>query len=150
MGIWSGTKKVASHLVNLRVDKWISYTYLKDTLHFFLDLFKSLFKIEQAKIQESFEEATERLQLNSEDLIQRTKHFQRWTLVFLLLALSFLAYAIYIFRQHNLMGACMTLGLVLCASMQALKFHFWRYQIQKQRLGCSLKECLYATFRKNV
>ncbi len=150
MGIWSGTKKVASHLVNLRVDKWIGYSYLKDTLHFFLDISKSLFKPEQVRIHESFEEATQRLHLNAEDLNQRAKQFQRWTCVFLLLALGLLAYTIYIFRQNNFMGTCMSLGLVLYACSQALKFHFWRYQIQQQRLGCSLKECLYATFRKNA
>jgi hypothetical protein len=150
MGIWSGTKKAASHLVNVRVDKWIAYSYLKDTLNFFLDISKSLFKPEHTQIQESFEEATKRLHLNSEDLIQRATLFQRFTFIFLVITLGLLIYAIYIFQQNNLMGTCMTICLALYAGYQAFKFHFWRYQIQKQRLGCSLKECLYASFRKNV
>lgn len=150
MGIWSGTKKVASHLVNVRVDKWVGYNELKNTSNYILFIMTSLIKPKQTKVKESFEEATQRLQLSTDDVARQAIQFQRWTVIFIGLALGLLGYAVYLFQQGNIMGMIMTLALMLYASYQAFHFNFWLYQMKEQRLGCTFKEWLFDTFRKNA
>lgn len=142
MGIWNGTKKVTGHLVNARVDKWIAYRYLKDTLHYIFFILKSLTKPEQAHIEESFQEAIERLNLSQKDLEHRAKQLKIWRLLFLGISFGLLLYAFYTFKLHNWMGTGMTLALMLYAGYQAFRFHFWHYQLQQQRFGCTLRESL--------
>lgn len=150
MGFWSGTKKVTGHLVSVRADKWISYPYLKSTLLHMGFILKSLVKPEHARIEESFEEALVRLNLSPEDLACKAKELNRWRVLFLGLAVGLLGYAVYTVTQHNWMGTLMTFTLMLYALSQSFRFHFWHYQLQQQRLGCTLKECLYHSLRKHA
>ena len=42
--------------------------------------------------------------------------------------------------RHNLMGACMTFSLTLYGLSQAMRYHFWYFQIQSRKLGCTFQE----------
>lgn len=150
MGFWSGGKKVAGHLVDVRVDKWVSYSYLKAVLSYLISILQSLTKPEQTHIQESFQDATERLNLSADDLSLKAKQLQRLRSLFLYLTFGLLSYAYYTFINNNWMGTLMTLSLALYAAYQTFRFHFWHYQLTQQRLGCTLKECLYQSFRKHL
>lgn len=151
MGVWNGTKKVAGHFFNFRVDKWVAYHYLKDTLNYILFILRSLAKPEQTQIEESFQEAVVRLQLEPEDLKKRAKQLKHWCFLFLGIALGLLLYTVYIFKQSNWMGTAMTLALMIYALYQAFRFHFWHYQLVHERLGCTLKESLssLSPFKEN-
>jgi intracellular multiplication protein IcmV len=150
MGFWRNTRKVSGHFFSYRVDKWISYQYLKSTLMHMIFIVKSLPKAERARTKESFEEAILRLELSPQDLARKAKQLHQWRMLFLGLAVGLLGYALYTFSQDNGMGTLMALALMLYAVSQSFRFHFWHYQLKNKRLGCTLRECLYNSLRKHA
>ncbi len=133
-------KKVGGRIVDVRVDKWMSWDYLSETADHFKALFVDIVVPKKANTVETFEEALQRLDLTEEDLIERQKEFTRLCYFFLALALVVVAYALYMAFAGGMMASLISFCLALYALTQAFRFHFWLFQIKNRKLGCSIKE----------
>ena len=142
MGFWKTSKKVAGHIVDVRVDKWIGLDSIKQTTRGIYGSAKELVTPEQAARTETFEQALERLNLTEADLAKQKIQFTRLFYFFVVLAFTVFGYGIYIALQGNLLGFLIAFALTAYALSQAFRYHFWVFQITKRKLGCSIKDWL--------
>jgi len=139
MGIF---KKVAGRLVDVRVDKWMSLSYLSETTNRFKGLLTDIVIPKKATYSETFEEAMLRLELTEADIEQRKKEFMRLWYFFVVLALAVLGYALYLAFAGTMIAALIAFCLSFYAFTQAFRFHFWLFQLKNRKLGCTFKEWL--------
>ena len=64
MGFWSGTGKVMGQIVDVRVDKWVGVDTIKANTNNLIRWTKSIFRVEEATREETFEAAMIRLPFN--------------------------------------------------------------------------------------
>lgn len=133
-------KKVTSRLIDVRVDRWMSWDYLGQTAQTFRVLLLDILIPKKATYSETFEEAMQRLELTEEDIEQRKKEFVRLITFFVVLALGILAYALYLAFKGTLAAAVIAFCLALYSFSQAFRFHFWLFQLKHRKLGCTIKE----------
>lgn len=145
MAFWKKTGKVVGHLFDIRVDKWIDYKSLKRNTAFFIQQGKSIFNVEKATREETFEEAMERLQLTPEMIEEQSKRYLFFTYLFLLLSFFLLLYGIIVAFHENWMGLCIITALLLYSLVLAFRFHFWYFQMKQKKLGCNLREWFKAS-----
>jgi intracellular multiplication protein IcmV len=106
-----------------------------------LTLIKDTFKQQQAEISETFEEAMIRLNLTEQDLKERKKEFKRLFIIFSIISVVIFLYSVAIaVTKHNIGGFFMGFAVTLYALSHAFKYHFWLYQINKRKLGCTVRE----------
>ena len=141
MGIINVTRKVGSQIFDFNVSGWIGYQNMKGLTKGLIDNSKDTFHVQSGTIEETFEEAVERLNLTEEILAQRKKEFTRLFLIFLITACCIFSYSIFIAAIYkNIMGFIMGLGITCYALSQSFKYHFWLYQIKAKKLGCSFND----------
>lgn len=142
MGFLRSSKKVAGKLIDVRVDKWISWDYLLETTDRFKVLLLDVALPKRATYAETFEEAMSRLDLTEADLKQRQREFLRLFYFFLILAVCVIIYGLHTALKGHLLPSLIAFCLSLYALAQAFRFHFWLFQIKHRKLGCSIKEWL--------
>lgn len=143
MGIWSGAKKTVGAIINIRVDRWIGTHNLKDGWGSITSGAKSVFTTSKAEVNETFEEALDRLNITEEDLKQRKKEFTKLFIFYAIFALLLFIYALYLLViKSNIGGTVLTTSLMLYCLVNVFRFHFWLYQINHKKLGCSISEWL--------
>jgi intracellular multiplication protein IcmV len=140
MGLWRGTKKVIGHMIDLRVDQWVDFASLKRSTGYIKDYCQTLFSIKKSNHAEDYDEAVDRMGLSSEDIAKQAHDFLKLTLFFLVLATLLIIYGFIVFRLNNWMGTFICSALALYALTLAFRFHFWRFQLLQQKLGCSVFE----------
>ena len=140
MGLFSGLKKVSGRIVDVRVDKWMSFDSIKDSFEKTSSLISDMITPTKAKRKESFSEALVRLNITEADLEQRKKEFSRLVIVYTTIGLSIVLYGIYMAIQQHFAAGLISICLSIFAFGQAFRFHFWLFQIQHRKLGCSVKE----------
>jgi hypothetical protein len=149
MGILSKTGNFLGHIFNVRVDKWVGVTFLKNTAGVFLSAGKELLKVQKSKNPEDFDEAVERLSLTKEELKNQSYRYKLFAFIFLSLALLVLMYSLYLFTHQNKSGSIMSLAISLYVLTQAFRYHFWHFQIERNQLGSSMKEWAQYLFSIN-
>jgi intracellular multiplication protein IcmV len=142
MGLFSGLKKVGGKVVDVRVDKWMSMGAIKDSFDKTSSILSNLVIPEKAKRKETFQEALARLGISELDLEQRKKEFFRLVVIYTTVGLTIVLYGIYMAIQQHFAAGLISICLSLFAFAQAFRFHFWLFQIQHRKLGCTLKEWL--------
>jgi len=140
MGILKFSGKIFTSVINIRVDKWIGASYLKQTVGHTFNFAKSLFIPKKANRSESFDESLTRLNLSEEQLKAKENEFLRLFAFHLLLAFLTFCYCVYLFYKNNWSGGCTTLCLSLYPLAVAFRFHFWLFQIKNRKLGCTIQE----------
>lgn len=153
--LFNNSKKVAGRFFNFRIDQWVDYENIKSTALFIMRQTKFLFSSHKPNntqhIGENFEEAKLRLNLTDEDLVLQAIQYKRFTLFFLLLSMAVFLYALFLIAiQRNIMGFCMAFSLTLYGLSQAVRYHFWYFQIQRKKLGCSLQEWWSALLKRGT
>lgn len=140
MGFFRGLGKVAGALVDVRVDRWVSFSYVRKSFSGIKDATSGLFTIKQATKPETFEEALLRLKLTETDIAERQKEFLRLALLFSVLSFGLLLYALY-WAMHLAISATL-ISFCLCAFClsQGFRFHFWHFQVKHRKLGCTVEE----------
>ena len=139
-GFFRGVGKVSGKVIDVRADKWLGYEYLKATSMRTFDIVRENFLPEQATSSETFEEALHRLQLTESLLKQRIKEFQRLLWFHLALTAGVIGYALYMASQHALIATLVAFCLSIWCAGQAFRYHFWLFQMQHRKLGCTLSE----------
>ena len=85
-----------------------------------------------------------RLKLTEADLKQRYSEFRRLSIIFGIVFLCLLAYAVYLLLgvdpEASWRAIALSFVVSLIALVQFFRFHYWIYQIKQRRLGCGLKE----------
>lgn len=142
MGLFSGLKKVGGRIIDVRVDKWMSLSSIKDSFDKTSSILSGLVIPENAKRKETFQESLVRLGISEADLEQRKKEFFRLVVIYTLIGLSIIFYGIYMAIKQHFAAGLISICLSLFAFGQAFRFHFWLFQIQHRKLGCTLKEWL--------
>jgi len=118
----------------------------KKTVHSISAALKGLFIPQKATRTETFEEALERMPLKETDLNARCKEFIFLTAFFLLVAIAILTYACWLVGHQHYKAFAVATAVSFVAIAQAIRYHFWLFQIKQRRLGCSLKEWFYHGF----
>lgn len=149
-GFFRGSGKVMGRIVDVRVDKWIGYDYLKGTFNKTLQITKDTFQAETPSRQETFEEAIERLGLKPEDLINRKKEFTRLLVFHLFLTSLVIGYAIYMAFQGAIIATIISFCLSVWSTSQCFRYHFWLFQIRNRKLGCTLMEWFNSEINKEA
>lgn len=145
MGLFKSTKKVAGKVVDVRVDKWVSWSYLTETADKFKVIVMDIAVPKKATYSETFKDAVQRLDLSDEDIEARKKEFTRLFYFFIGLAVTVIAYALYTAFKGSLIPSLISFCLALYCLTQAFRFHFWLFQIKNRKLGCTFKEWLNST-----
>ena len=134
-----------SHIIDTRVDRWMSWDYISETTDRIKSSVGDLMTPEKPKYKETFQEAMIRLDLTEADIQQRKKEFTRLFYMFLLIGVCIIGYAVYMASQ-GYFGACLISFCLACYALTlAFKWHFWLFQIRNRKLGCTLKEWLNGT-----
>ena len=144
MSFFGSIKKIIKPAVD--VPKWIGYRQLVKSNRLFFGFIKKFFIPDQAKTEESFEEALLRLKLTPADLIQRSKEFTRLMKVWIFLFFLSISYGIYLFYNHDFRGFFPCLGISIIILTQIFRYHFWLFQIKQRRLGCGFRDWLGSQF----
>ena len=142
MGLFSGFKKVGGKLVDVRVDKWMSLGVIKDSFEKTSSLISTMVTPSKAQRKETFREALARLNLTEADLEQRKKEFFRLVVIYTFIGLSIVFYGIFMAISSHFAAALISICLSLFSFGQAFKFHFWLFQVQHRKLGCTVSEWL--------
>lgn len=142
MGIFSKTKRGIVWLFALKPSKWIDYQNLKQTASYLFELGRSFYQIPSANQNETFEEAVEKLNLTDTDLELRFKNFSFLIYFFLFLSLLIGCYFFWLALHGHFMGSCMSFAIMVYSLSLAFRYHFWRYQLQRRKLGCTTQEWL--------
>jgi intracellular multiplication protein IcmV len=130
--------RMVKPLVNF--PRWMGLSQILAQARIIAGLFKDFrsYPTEQVR-KETFAEAMQRLNLTEQDIQARMKQCLWLSIIYTLVALVFLVYAIYLI-MHGLLGSFI-LALLLTALMTTFAYQqsFWYYQIKTQQLGVSFK-----------
>ena len=77
MGIFRSTKRAAGRIIDVRVDRWMGWDYLRETADRFKILLLGIVVPQKASYAETFEEAMLRLDLTDQDILKRKEEFTR-------------------------------------------------------------------------
>lgn len=149
MGLWSFGKKTAGFFFNVRVDQWLNFPLLKNTFKSTTQSAADLLKKNEARQEETYDEALINYHLSEKDINARKKEFARLFTIYIIIALLIFSYAIYIIINGNFWGFFIAFALTLYALAQAFKYHFWLFQIKQKKLGCTFREWLNSDSNTN-
>ncbi len=144
MGMFKSSKKVASRVVDVRVDKWVSLEYLSETADNFKVILLDSIIPKKATYTETFEEAMKRLELTEADLVMRQKEFTQLFYFFLTLSVLIIGYALYLSFTSSMITTLIAFCLSIYTLAQSFRFHFWLFQLKNRKLGCTIKEWMNA------
>ena len=105
--------------------------------------------IRKTGTQETFEEAMERLQLSEEALAARKKVFKMQMLLYGIGAIAVGAYTLYLLIHNHWYSVSLSFLLTIFLIVSSLRSHFWVFQIQQRKLGCTLQEWLNASIKES-
>lgn len=135
---YSNVKHTARRIFNFR--RMADYDRVKNYTQYLSDLAKVYFVPSSSTTQNSFEDARAKLNLTDDDLQEKQRALRRLSMLMLILALLFLAYAIYQFIYGSYLGGIPSCTLCCIALALAFRYHFWAFQIQSRKLGCTFSE----------
>lgn len=141
MGIGRGIWKLARPFVNF--PRWMGARELLNYSQVIKRLFKNFFTVTRPKHVETFEQAVSRLRLTEADLQSRANYFFYFSLIYALIGLALLFYAVYLYLFYTHYGGFVSLMLSIIALLFAYRENFWWFQIKQRKLGCTFKEWLH-------
>lgn len=146
MGLKALLQKTVS--VRFKLSRWVNYKQWKHLNDSLWHLMKSSFMPTQIKHSRTFTEVINQFQLNEDDLLARQRIFLRLTQLWLIIFFIIFSYGIYSLFSKAWLGVMPAIGLSMITLCQAFRYHFWRFQLQQKRLGCSFQEWFQANFKK--
>lgn len=120
---------------------WLGYDSLKDQTQTIGSFIKGAAQIQRPETTETYEEALKRLDLKEEDVATTGKIYLTYAIIFSILAVIDLVYGLYLLFHHGtFLGLVLSLGVFALLVAQVFRYHFWYFQIQSRRLGCTVEE----------
>ena len=140
MGLFRATGKVLKPLVNF--PRWMG---LKDLIRWpkaiVPGMVRGMLKRTPTR-HETFEEARVRLKVTEEDLQSRSKQLVLYAGIYMVIALLFVVYGIFLIGWTDYWAAIAMIILSVAMGLLAYREHFRHFQIVQRRLGCTFKEWL--------
>ena len=120
---------------------WLGLNAVKQNTRTTWDLIKGLFIIPTPERAETFDEAVKRFNLTSADILEREKDYLFYAFIFLVLAVSLLAFGCYLlFVDRSFAGFVLGIAVAALFTSQAFRYHFWYFQMKQRKLGCTFDE----------
>ncbi len=140
----SRTKRLVIRLFNVR--SWVDQERLRAGGRYIVNACGTWLNPRKIKKTESFLAAIARLKLTQDMLLVRQQGLLRLSLIMASLAFVLFLYVLYnVFYAHYL-AVLLSAVVMLLALVLAFRYHFWYFQIKRQKLGCSL----YEWFRQGI
>lgn len=131
---------------------WIGYNSLKVHSRNLYDVLRSLFSPAPAPSPietETFEAAIKRMGLTEQTLQETAQTYYWYAIFFATLGVLLVLFAFYLLFQYvTFSGWLLALASSALFFSQAFRFHFWYFQIQRRKLGCTFAEWREAFFGK--
>ena len=132
--------------------EWLGYDSLKNQTQTIRSFVKNAATVRKPERTETFDEALQRLDLKEADLRVTAKKYLRYAFLFLSLAILDFIYGLYLIFHHGaFLGLVLALAICILLLAQAFRYHFWFFQIQNRKLGCTFdewRESLLSKIRK--
>ena len=125
---------------------WLGYESVKQGFHNIQMTYTDLFRTPQQNRQETFIEAVERLNLDKASLHKQYQNFRFMVLISITITMLLFTLSIYWLAHKGYFGGTLTFLLSLIGLANAIRYHFWMYQIKQEKLGCTIQEWFQATF----
>jgi hypothetical protein len=121
---------------------WLGYTELKDHNRTLWDNLSGLFSVPQPPlVEETFEQAMQRLGLSEEDVAHAAKNYRLYALGFFLIGLAVFLYSFFLLFSHGLfLGWLLALSAAILFWGNAFKYDFWSFQMRSRKLGVTFEE----------
>jgi len=120
---------------------WLGFGQLSSQFRNTVDLAKGIVTPEQARRQETFDQAMSRLRLTDKDVHAMWVRYLLYTLFFFVLGTGLLVYGFYLLIENgSFHGFILALAIASLAFVNAFRFHFLSFQIRRRQLGCTFKE----------
>ena len=131
--------------------EWLGYDSLKEQTQTIQSFVKEAATVRKPERTETFDEALQRLDMKEEELPGIATKYLCYALFFLGLAIVDFIYGIYLLFHHGAFLG-MVLAFAVCALLlaQAFRYHFWFFQIQNRKLGCTFEEWRDSILRKRL
>ena len=129
---------VITRIFNVRA--WFDWDRVKSFTLFLMDGLKRLFIVQEHVQSDSFNEVQKQFKLTDADLLLKQKALWRLSMIMLTVAFLIFSYAMYHFMFGALRAGMVSLVVMMIALVLAFRYHFWYFQIKKQKLGCTFKE----------
>lgn len=134
----SKTKRLFKLLFNPR--GWVDYDRVRASQKYIIRMCSVLFVPREQASSESFNEAQSRFKLSEDDLVIRKNSLFRLSLLMILIAFLLFMYVIYNLIHGYFVASFLSIVVMMLALALAFRYHFWFFQIQQKKLGCSFKE----------
>ena len=132
------TSRLFKRIFNVR--SWLDWVRVKGWAIYFTQGVKKFFVPQPARPGESFEAAMAKFHLTEDDIKARRKALMRLSYLMLFIALLIFSYSIYHLFLMNFLAFFLSFIIMGVALVLAFRYHFWAFQIQQRKLGCTLKE----------
>jgi len=150
MAMWDIFKVSRKTFVNPRA--WLGFDYFIGQNRVIGSYLKSIF-VPPAAVpvnEETFEQSMQRNGMSEADLKLAIKNYQRFTLLFVFLAVLSFCYAFFILFAYALFSGFL-LALCVCALLlaQAFKYNFWSLQLTRRNLNITFNDWKKSILSKN-
>lgn len=134
----SRTMRVLTRIINIR--SWIDYDRTKASLKYLRDGFKKLFIPQVQTAEKDFNDVVKEYKLTEEDLQKQKNSLKRLSYYMLFFSSAVFIYFFYQLIQLNIMATILSLVVTCLGLVLAFRYHFWAFQIQQRKLGCTFEE----------
>lgn len=144
----SRTSRLLTRFFNFRA--WSDWDRSKAVTQYFLGVFERVLmpKLPRKSKKNSFESVVSKLKLSEKELQARAHGLRRLSYILAAMAVFFLGYLIYLSIYGSLKALLITSIELMIVLVLSFRYHFWYFQIEQRRLGCSVKEWCHALFTK--
>lgn len=120
---------------------WIGYESVRGTTVSIWDNIRSLFFPAGPERTETFEESVQRQALTEDDLRITQSRYLLFAYLFLSLGLlAFIFSFYYLVHFKTFAGFLLAIATAALFLSQAIRYHFWFFQIKNRKLGCTFQE----------
>ena len=127
---------------------WADWDRSKFIATYFLTIFERFFVLKRKPkaSSESFDTAVAKFNLDQKELKAKALGLKRLSYTLVLMAVFLFCYGIYQLCYGSLRGVLISVVETGIALVLAFRYHFWYFQIEHRKLGCSVKEWFKTSF----
>lgn len=123
------------------VPRWMGVAQLKNSWSVITQLAADIFLPKKSdKPPEDFDAALQRLHLTETQLAERHTEFKRLVLIFGGASILLWLYTFYLLFNASFLFASLAALASSFLLAQTFRYHFWLFQLNKRKLGCSFTE----------
>lgn len=140
------TKRLALFFFNPRV--WFGLDNVRSVTTFFLSFIEQFLVLQpkNKKGAETFKQAVAKFDLDETALKTKSMGLKRLSYILVTMAGFLFLYCLYQFCFGSFRSALIAFVEVGVALVLAFRYHFWHFQIEHRKLGCSIKEWFKESF----